>query len=438
MSYETPYSSRFVSNTCSSNIVPSNLPNVTLYPHNGQSFMYRSESFALSSGEGNGFRPIDGSCLTSPGNRVNVNCDGSMDYGSYFVPNGSSTPRIIGNDLGVKKGTHVVIQGGNLPTPNYFLNSNSNKFMHGSDDHISPSQYGGHLHIENKNILNDNRMQNFSGHSPNTPSGVTSNSNVEVKEKKSRANSSLKSTAKSRILKEGNRASTVSKRKNDSPGEGNGKKVQKLDNGDGYRSGVLDFQTTVSPSQFRKAARDVDLEKEPHLAKQYSPISNQVGKHFKPENLLNVSKFKNEKIQSISGRKEQFVQLSGRTLNSSLNISGFGKKNVDKNKVTSSKDSVFKSPNQINSPKNDDNLMKDSSKVSSSQDQSSVNSNNFEDNVGDSTGVDRHYNPYELCQVDNSLEFNSECNFDLDSNVFYDPGRDLELFDEIGYCKNDG
>uniref|UniRef100_A0AAF5CZX2 Hflx-type G domain-containing protein n=1 Tax=Strongyloides stercoralis TaxID=6248 RepID=A0AAF5CZX2_STRER len=425
MSYETSYTpSRYGLNTCSANTLPSNINTITPYQHVGSSFLCRTGNFSINSGELNGFHPMDGHCLESPCSRANVNCDRSMDHNGCFVPNNSSTPRVIESDLNGKKGTNVLFQNGSLTAQNYYVNTT--KVIHSNEDHINSTQYNEHLHRDNKDILSDSGLPNFSNHSSNIPNIVHSSGNVEGREKKTRVNSSSKSTPKGKAIKEGGKTNNASKRKNNSSNESLGKKLQKFDSGSVCRSGVLDFQTTLSPTQFRKAAKDVDLEKEPHLAKQYLPDDSQNEKPFGPDNFLNASKFKNENVRPTNSIEENSLpQTGGISNSSSLNVPGFGRKSLDRDKSASSINDVFKSPTQINSSKNYGNSKKsssltnkDDSKISSSQDQSNVSSDNLEGGFDDLTNIDDCFTPYELCQ-DNSLEYNSDCGFDLDT--FYDP-----------------
>uniref|UniRef100_A0A0N5BRZ0 LisH domain-containing protein n=1 Tax=Strongyloides papillosus TaxID=174720 RepID=A0A0N5BRZ0_STREA len=440
MPYETVYNpGRYVSNRCNSNVLP-NPNNVTSYSHTSPPMYYRTESFALNPSRYNGFRPMDGSRVEGPVGRVGINGDVLMDHNGRYMPNNSSTQRIVSDEANAKKRNIVVLQGGNFATPNCYANTNQ-QFVRNSENHVTSTQYSGQQQIEDsRNVLNDNGMPVLSNNSANFSNVVSSNRDLEIKEKRSRANLPAKATVKVRSAKEGSKVSSASKRKNNSSCNGSGKKIQKFDDENNCKSGLLDFQTPLSPSQFRKAAKDVDLLKEPHLAKKYSPEFNQTGKSFKPENLLNISKFKNDQGQGNNDKKEQ----SFKSLTSlSTNIPGFGRRVGDDDGLVLDKNDVFKSPTKISPPDNESHsknislIDTDTSNISSFKDQDDSNSKDLEGPLDDITGIQDPYYPYELCQ-DNSLEYNSDGVFDLDSNMFFDPGRDLELFDEIGYCKDDG
>uniref|UniRef100_A0A0K0FN69 LisH domain-containing protein n=1 Tax=Strongyloides venezuelensis TaxID=75913 RepID=A0A0K0FN69_STRVS len=441
MPYETVYNPpRYVSNRCNSNTLP-NLNNATSYSHTSPPMYYRTESFALNPSRLNGFRPMDGSRVEGSVGRVSANGDVLIDHNGRYMLNNSSNQRIVSDEPNNKKRNIVVLQGGSFATPNCYANTNQ-QFVRNNENHANSTQYSGQQQIEdNRNVYNDNGMPVLSNHSANFSTVVSSNRDVEVKEKRSRTNVPVKSTVKVKSGKEGSKVSSSSKRKTNSSCDGSGKKMQKFGDENNGKTGLLDFQTTLNTSQFRKAAKDVDLLKEPHLAKKYSSEFNQTGKSFKPENLLNISKFKNDQGQGSNHKKEQ----SFRSLPSpSMNIPGFGRRISDDDSLVLDKNYVFKSPTKISPPDNDS-LGKgislidtDTSNISSFKDKEDSNySKDLESPLDDITGIQDPYYPYELCQ-DNSLGYNSDGVFDLDSNMFFDPGRDLELFDEIGYCKNDG
>uniref|UniRef100_A0A0N4ZYJ4 LisH domain-containing protein n=1 Tax=Parastrongyloides trichosuri TaxID=131310 RepID=A0A0N4ZYJ4_PARTI len=427
---------------CSQNVI---YPNSTTFPaySNGPNNYYNyhqnnrihshygNESSYVGRSDSAGERS-DNSIGRSIGHNGNMN-----GYSSNFLPNGSSTPRTGVNGYGEctsNQESYLTSQRYSTPVQRYHING--------------PSEYSNnksYIFQDNTQVNNGTFAPDSMSSSGSIQSQVNGVSYVESKEKSNvkqpRGSNSASKGVKQRKAKNPKdvttKSTTAAKRRNNSNDVDEATKVPKLDNN--VDQGVLNFQTPLNFSHFGKAAKDVDLEKEPYLAKSYSSNISNDSRNVGLSNVQNIvgkiDQYKQFNENCNKGNKNAYKLMNNKSSSCSVITGPILKKSGSKNS-TAKLDDTYESTTQYTSfkekPLTESTIMNcdngDSNMVS--HDSCNDVTNYFADiNTG---GSDVQDLAQELI-----LDGESDFVFGMDTSILTDPGRTFDLFDEIGYNKDE-